>query len=229
MTDSHATDPLDAGVATRLRDLAASEAESTSPWPGLDRAVRRGRLRRAAAGGTLTVLCAATAWLVVPFAMDGLDRTAPIAGPVTSTNTPTQEESETMSVADYFAPPELFPGPTWTRYGELVDGLEINSIADPEHCDWQSAVMMHLGWPLGTVSTTSDEIRQFIRDPQGAISAQLQAGLRSPDLPADAEDTGYRLAGLQLWLSPSDPGGAYLVSALDVERWPRADPLVACG
>src|SRR5690348_1760602 len=47
-----------------------------------------------------------------------------------------------QTVADYFSPPQPYPGPTWTKDGRPVDGRELNSIAGPDHCDWQSAVMM---------------------------------------------------------------------------------------
>jgi hypothetical protein len=134
------------------------------------------------------------------------------------------------SVAEYFSPPRPFPGPTWTRNGRRVDGRELNSIAGPDHCGWERAVMMHLGWPLGTVSRTAGEIRQFIRDPGGVIDARLRDEFATGiDLPADARDTGYRNGELQLWLSPSHPDTAYLRVGDDVEGWPRADPVVACA
>jgi hypothetical protein len=136
----------------------------------------------------------------------------------------------TRTVAGYFSPPQPFPGPTWTRDGQPVDGRELNSIAGPDHCDWQSAVIMHLGWPLGTVSQSAVEIRQFIRDPDGVIDPRLRDRLaRHVTLPADARDTGYRQQELELWLSPSEPDVAYLRASEDVERWPRAEPVIACG
>jgi hypothetical protein len=134
------------------------------------------------------------------------------------------------TVQGFFSPPQGYPGPTWTRDGEDVDAEELNTIAGPAHCQWQQTVMMHLGWPLGVLSETSREFRQFIRDPEGIIDDDLSAQLRRPaGLPADAEDTRYRLGDLELWLSPSDPDGAYLRVGRDVERWPRAEPPVACA
>jgi hypothetical protein len=133
------------------------------------------------------------------------------------------------TVAEYFSPPSPYPGPTWTKDGRAVDGRELNSIAGPDHCSWQSVVIMHLGWPLGTVSRTSAEVRQFIRDPDGVIDPSLSNRLAiAIDLPADATDTGYRNGDLELWLSPSTPDAAYLRVGDDVERWPRADPVIAC-
>jgi hypothetical protein len=134
------------------------------------------------------------------------------------------------SVAAYFSPPRPFPGPTWTRSGRPVDGRELNSIAGPEHCRWERAVLMHLGWPLGTVSRDATEIRQFVRDPDGVVDERLRDRLATGiDLPADARDTGYRNGGLQVWLSPSRPDTAYLRAGDDVEGWPRADRVLACA
>jgi len=152
--------------------------------------------------------------------------TAPPAVSITASPTATTPKS----VADYFTPPQPYPGPTWTKNGHPVNGRELNSIAGPDHCGWQSAVMMHLGWPLGTISQTSAEIRQFIRDPNGVIDHGLRDKLAiAIDLPPDAEDTGYRNGELELWLRPSDPDAAYLRVGDDVERWPRADPVIACA
>jgi hypothetical protein len=88
---------------------------------------------------------------------------------------------------------------------------------------------MHLGWPPGAVSESAGGIRQFIRDPAGVIGYGVRGKLAiAVDLPDDARDTGYRNGELELWLAPSDPGAAYLRAGDDVERWPRADPIVAC-
>jgi hypothetical protein len=83
-------------------------------------------------------------------------------------------------VADYFSPPQEFPGPTWSRFGHPVSGFELNSVAGPRHCDWQQAVMMHVGWPLGTVAKDITQARQYIRDPRGVIDQKYRSGLRRP-------------------------------------------------
>jgi hypothetical protein len=117
-----------------------------------------------------------------------------------------------------------------TKDGRPVDGRELNSIAGPDHCGWQSAVMLRLRWPLGTVSRTAAEIRQFIRDPRGVIDQDFRVRLAIHiALPPDARATGYRNGELELWLSPSARDSAYLRVGDDVERWPRADPVVACA
>jgi hypothetical protein len=131
------------------------------------------------------------------------------------------------AVADYFSPPQPFPGPTWTLNGRPVDGSILNSFAGPEHCGWQSATMMHLGRPIDTLSRN---VHQFIRDPDGVVDRGLRERLAPhATLPADARGTGYRDGELELWLAPSDPDSVYLRAGDDVERWPRAQRIFGCA
>jgi hypothetical protein len=46
--------------------------------------------------------------------------------------------------------------------------------------------------------------------------------VESDELPDDADDSGYRQAGRQLWFSASDPDAIFIRSDETVERWPRA-------
>jgi hypothetical protein len=133
------------------------------------------------------------------------------------------------TVGDYFSPPQAYPGPAWEKDDRSIDPEELNTVAGPDHCDWQSVVMMHLGWPLGTVARTVEQSRQFIRDPDGSIEGFRGQLMTSVELPTDARYTGYHLDELELWLSPSEPDGVYLRIGNDVERWPRADPVIACA
>ena len=134
------------------------------------------------------------------------------------------------TVADYFAPPDAYPGPTWQRDGADVANSEINSIAGPEHCEWQDAVLMHIGWPLGTRASDARRARQFIRDPEGVIDpAAAKMSLQVAQLPVDAQDTRYRLGDLEVWSSPSESQAIYLRVGADVERWPRVDPPTGCA
>ncbi len=129
---------------------------------------------------------------------------------------------------------EAFPGSRW--YGP--DGEEIsqeaniiNAITGPEHCDWQSAAMMHVGWPLGHDAADISESRQYLRDPEGvferdSLMTTFDADI---DLPPRAEYTGYRTDFMELWLAEKDDAAAYLVFADHVERWPRAEQPIACA
>lgn len=145
--------------------------------------------------------------------------------PSGNTTDPSQD-----TVAEVFSSLQEGQAPAWTKGGEVVDTDEISAFAGPEHCSWEKAVFLHLGWPPGTVSQTSRDSRQYLRDPGDVIEVDLQDELDlAARLPDDAEDTTYRLGDLQLWLAPSDADGAYLRLGDGAERWPRANPPIACA
>ena len=171
--------------------------------------MRPGRPDLIAAAVTV-VLVAALAWR---FDLIGVRSSTPLA-----------------SVASAFDSPPPYPGYHWTRDGRPATEFEITTIAGPDHCGWGAATMLFIGWPPGTVARTGEQTRQFIRDPQGAIAGdfrqQLRRGVR---LPTDARTTGYRYGPLEVFVSPSDDGGIYVVSPVDAERWPISYPRTACA
>lgn len=129
---------------------------------------------------------------------------------------------------------EPYPGSHW--YGP--DGKEvpkesniINAITGPEHCDWESAVMMHVGWPLGHDAADVSEARQYLRDPGGVFEKDMLMTSFEADvnLPPGARYTGYRTDFMELWLDDKDDAAAYLVFADHVERWPRSEEVIACA
>jgi len=123
-----------------------------------------------------------------------------------------------------------YPGYTWTREGRSVTPEELGTIAGPGHCGWQSATFLHIGWPVGTHSTTSAQIRQYIRDPHGVVGATLRDRLElRAKLPTDARATGYTYGSIQIFVSASDQDEAiYVVGPTATERWPRSDPFTLC-
>ena len=52
---------------------------------------------------------------------------------------------------------------------------------------------------------------------------------RHATLPKDAYATGYRFDAIALYLSNSDPDGAYLVAPAGTERWPFATGFMGCA
>src|SRR5688500_9154730 len=56
------------------------------------------------------------------------------------------------SVASAFDAPPGYPGYRWSRDGREVGEFELTTIAGPSHCGWQSATMIFIGWPLGTIA-----------------------------------------------------------------------------
>lgn len=135
------------------------------------------------------------------------------------------------SVGSVFDDPPPYPGYAWTKGGRAVADRELTTIAGPGHCDWQTATMLFIGWPPGTAAMDGSQQRQYVRDPRGDISGRdfQRLLVTRASLPADARATGYRYGAIELYLSPSDQDEAiYVVSATDVERWPRSDPMTLC-
>lgn len=135
------------------------------------------------------------------------------------------------SVASAFDAPPGYPGYRWSRDGREAGEFELTTIAGPSHCGWQSATMVFIGWPPGTVAPTSASARMYVRDPQGVYGAEFRDRLvRSAALPPDAKPTGYRLGPIELYLSPSDQDDAlYVVAPSGAERWPRVEPMRLCA
>jgi hypothetical protein len=134
------------------------------------------------------------------------------------------------TVAGVFGAPAPYPGRAWTRDGVEVPPSEIVAAAGPEHCGWQSATFLTLGWPLGTRPQTAAGARQYVRDPRHVLGSRLPALELDATLPADASPTGYAYGAVWLYLAPSDQDQAvYMVLGDNVERWPRSDPMTLCS
>ena len=128
---------------------------------------------------------------------------------------------------------EPYPGSRWTDpQGQVVTSPEIlNVIQGPEHCEWDSAAMLHVGWPLGHESKDMSEARQYVRDPEGVLPEEPLRTSYDGDvaLPDDAKSTGYRTPFMELWLGRDAKQAAYLVFSDHTELWPRTDPPIACA
>jgi hypothetical protein len=102
----------------------------------------------------------------------------------------------------------------------------------PAHCGWQDALLLSLALPIGEPVVRFDErARQYVRDPAGVVSAELQGRL---DLDARLTD-GAEFAGLsrgdvELWIDPAHVDEfVFLTDGDAVERWPRSDPPTLCA
>lgn len=137
------------------------------------------------------------------------------------------------ALARFFDTPAAYPGYKWTRNGQLVTEFEFETIAGPDHCGWQTATMLFIGWPPGTVSKNAAEARQYVRDPRGVI--QHRPELRQQwgphaTLPSDARSTGYRYGPLEVYVGPGDQDQfIYIVGPDGAERWPRSEPMTLCA
>lgn len=108
--------------------------------------------------------------------------------------------------------------------GARLPVAQIQSYHGAEHCGWEDITFLRLGAPgEGTV---------YVRDVFGDFKDFLKTSYdASASLPPDATDTGWRLAGRQLWLTPEDDA-AYLTKlddATDVEQWPAEARPIGCA
>ena len=135
------------------------------------------------------------------------------------------------TVAAAFDSPPGYPGYRWARDGNTVSTFELATSAGPDHCGWQSATFLTIGWPPGTVSSTAAGAHLYIRDPHGAVGASYRDGLvLHASLPSDARPTGHHHGSIEIYVSPSDQDGAiYVVGADGAERWPRSQPMRLCA
>jgi hypothetical protein len=136
------------------------------------------------------------------------------------------------TIGSTFDHPAPHPGPTWTQDGRPAPSEVIAAAAGPQHCGWQSATFLTVGWPIRTAATTAADARQYIRDPKAVVpTSALRTTLdRHATLPSDASTTGFTLNGITLYFAPSDQDqAAYVVAGSDVERWPRSDPMTLCS
>ncbi|NNN32636.1 hypothetical protein HLK59_20160 [Streptomyces sp. S3(2020)] len=111
----------------------------------------------------------------------------------------------------------------WTdRDGERVPVSLISSSIGPAHCDWQKAHFL-------SVREGKEEL-SYARDPDGVLGDDMLEAPYDGDvpLPADAEDTGYRLGERQLWLT-DDKRTAYVRTPDGVEAWPQVKKGMGCA
>jgi hypothetical protein len=106
----------------------------------------------------------------------------------------------------------------------------ITTHSGPRHCQWESAVFLYIGWPLGRAEQIGHR-RQYLRDPEGLLSEYVLVPLDlSATLPTDARYSGYHRGEAKLWVSKSEADEAvYIVRADQVERWPRTTEDIACA
>lgn len=116
--------------------------------------------------------------------------------------------------------------------GEPDPDLVINTIRGPEHCDWESAVMLHLAVPIGEVASGPEAHRQYVRDPGHVLPQERLQDDFEPvaELPPDAESTGLRNGEIELWVAESTlDDEVYVGRDESFEAWPRATEPIGCG
>jgi hypothetical protein len=138
--------------------------------------------------------------------------------------------STVLALAGCGAEGNRFPA-GWSLNGTTVTQEQLVIGPGTEHCDWTSVTFLRVAWPPGSEGA-SGSVRQFVRDPEGAVGPQYAERLDlTAQVPDDAAPSGFRNGdGAELWFADSDEGEtAYLVEGSgDAEAWPRADPAVGC-
>ena len=140
--------------------------------------------------------------------------------------------------------PQQTPVPTLTAWTE-ADGTPVSRdvlevFRGPEHCNWESSLMLFTGDPLGSNMNRREQFQpdlglyrlQYLRDPQGVYPAEMLLSTYGPDveLPSTAAATGYSWEGKEMWVDAADPeAAAYIVYDDHVERWPRAREAILCA
>lgn len=205
----------------------------------------RGRHRSAGVWSLAVLLLAACA----PSASSSPESAGPSSSAAVSVS-PSSAESvapsaSALAVVECDAPDgsvnDVATEPDWRGFGEYrewttADGclLRIDVLGDrpgPEHCGFESARVIVTGIPVGERYTDSSDAAEFIRDPDNVFGDPEIAAAFDPDadLPADAEDTGFRNDGSELWIVPGDGGAIYLVTGESVERWPHDAEPTGCA
>jgi hypothetical protein len=131
------------------------------------------------------------------------------------------------------------PTPIWyDADGRPLARDVVNAYQGPEHCDWQSAIFLELGWPIGTPGV-GDDSRLYLRDPKGVVPAGTwdesgelaDHGVRfasDVELPSDAVDTGIHNDEYRIFVSePTADTEIYVLTADGLERWVRGGILCA--
>lgn len=110
-----------------------------------------------------------------------------------------------------------------------VRGDVVSSRTEPAdaHC-FAGVTFLAVGTPMGaTFDPEGDDpsIRRYVRDLEGALDSPdaepLPPAEIDAELPATAEDTGFRLGDGELWADEADGEVVYVVDGDAVEAWPR--------
>ena len=128
-------------------------------------------------------------------------------------------------------PPEAreYPGDPWTLEGQRVPTEVLALTIGPEVCGYEDLLLLTMARILGQPAQTSDDARQYVRDPKNQF-ATIGKFIPSVEKPPDAVFSGYRYGSMELWTS-SQAGFDVVFMARDGvwERWPRARELFACA
>ena len=105
----------------------------------------------------------------------------------------------------------------------------------PGHCNWQDTVFMHMAWPLDQPAgdhLDQDHVRAYVWQTDDAFAPEsLTSEPRVvPQMPADAQRTGFHRGDWELWISRSHLDEAVFVTDGDtVQSWAYSEVPPACA
>ncbi len=108
------------------------------------------------------------------------------------------------------------------RSGRPISRALLETSSGGRHCKWESVTFLAIQARLLGIHRPGALI--YARDPDGVLPLRFLAARYGPiaSVPRAAEDTGFRLRHLHLWVVPSRINEAvYVVQGESIERWPR--------
>lgn len=122
-----------------------------------------------------------------------------------------------------------YPGDPWTFHGKPVPTDVLSLTIGPEVCGYEDLVLVTMAKLLGQPARTSDDARQYVRDPANQFDT-IGRFAPSVEKPPDAVFSGYRYGSMELWTSrQAGPDAVFMARNGVWERWPRARDLFACA
>jgi hypothetical protein len=118
----------------------------------------------------------------------------------------------------------ISPGP------QRGQGLIVDLSKGNRHCGWHEALVLTVGWPIGSEAHDISTMRWYVWDPNGTTSLALQGqAASSVDPPADIQATGLKNARFELFVAPSTADDfLYLRHNSTFDQWPRSRTPVIC-
>ncbi|MEO6123975.1 MAG: hypothetical protein ABIR32_09705 [Ilumatobacteraceae bacterium] len=123
----------------------------------------------------------------------------------------------------------FFDGDWSTWDGCLVRRDVVFSESLFETCAGHDVRTITFSKELGQPISDGSPVVQYIRDPDGAVAAEMDP-FRAYSVPSsDVHDTGLRFGDQQLWVSGDTDVAIYVRTGRKIERWPRFDGVVSCA
>ena len=136
--------------------------------------------------------------------------------------------SQTDLRSEPFAARDLTDG-IWSTWDGCVARVNvIKSQMLSAACGWDSARTITVAATIGEQIVRRSDERTYLRDPLHVVPGNVFPLAFSPNVPADAVDTGLRFGSDQLWVVGPRDDSLYIVTADGVELWPAVESPPSC-